>query len=184
MRRQGIIILSAIGLILFSFLFTRFFGTFDIRIEKTPTPNQAAVATLADLMLRGTVNSQIATRMANPSTPTPQFATVNGKICYPGDKIPPMTAYFQNTITGRKIEIPIRAGQDSYEIQLPSGKYYAWAWAPQYQIGGMYSKAVACGLKEGCVDHTPLLFDVQSGIGIRGVDICDWGFPLPTESTP
>jgi len=149
----------------------------EIRIEKTPTPDQAAIATLVSLMFTGTQYAQVATQKALPPTPLPPSGQVSGHICYPSENIPEMLAYFRNVSDNRLTELPISEDQDTYTLQLPEGTYVAYAWAPEYQVGGMYSRAVTCGLAEACNDHTPVTFKVESGISLENVDICDWVIP-------
>jgi hypothetical protein len=95
-----------------------------------------------------------------------------------------MTIFFNNTVTQEQFRFESLEGQNTYSVQLPPGKYYAWSWVPQYQIGGKYSQFVACGMGENCIDYTPLLFVVHAGATITGIDICDWSPTLPTEVVP
>ena len=114
-----------------------------------------------------------ATVTQTPS-PTPLEDNVLGKICFPGETIPAMNAYFENTETEALVELPIAPGQDSYEIKLDSGTYIAYAWLPDFSQGGLYSRAVPCGLGEECDDHTLLPFMVEQNEIIEGIDLCDW----------
>jgi hypothetical protein len=166
--------------------YAAFAGTLELSLERKPAPNQAAVGTLASLMLEGTRYAQRATEIANPPTPTTALATVQGEICYPSGRTPEMTLYFMNTTIRKQFDLPIYENQNFYSIQLPPGQYFAWAVAPQYQIGGYYSEYVACGMTEDCVDHSQLPFDVIAGETTQEIDICDWPHPLttPQELTP
>jgi Tol biopolymer transport system component len=111
-------------------------------------------------------------------TPEPVASTgsVMGKICYPSEFIPSMTAYFQNNETGAVSQLQITENQDSYAMELEPGDYVAYAYLVDQSIslGGMYSAAVACGLTAECTDHTILNFSVSPGESIEGIDICDW----------
>jgi hypothetical protein len=107
-------------------------------------------------------------------TPTPQGDNVLGKICYPSESIPAMTAYFEETTTHAVVELPIAAGQDHYATLLPPGTYLAYAWLPDFSYGGLYSRAVPCGLKANCKDHQPLPFEVNAGETLQNIDLCDW----------
>ena len=110
----------------------------------------------------------------------------SGKICYPSEQIPAMTAYFQNTKTKAVISLPIAANQTQYTVPLSPGTYTAYAWLPDNSLGGTYSKAVPCGLDISCTDHTLLPFTVQQGAISQGIDICDWysptSVPLPPQT--
>jgi len=111
-----------------------------------------------------------------------QNGYVSGKICYPSQYIPEMTAYFENISTGQYLSLPIALNQNTYGIFLPPGKYKAYAWLPDFSLGGSYSKAVPCGLTTNCTDHTLIEFQVNSGTNINGVDICDW-YDIPSVPT-
>lgn len=110
------------------------------------------------------------------SSPTPTLPPYNvtGGICFPGEAIPEMTLYLEETESGQVMELPVEAGQDSYEADLPPGTYIVYAWLPDYSRGGLYSRAVPCGLSDGCDDHSLLPFHVESGIVHQGIDVCDW----------
>ena len=111
-----------------------------------------------------------------------QNGYVNGKICYPSQYIPEMTAYFENTATGKYSTLSIALNQNTYGIFLPPGSYKAYAWLPDFSLGGTYSKAVPCGLTTNCTDHSLIEFQVKFGTNINGVDICDW-YDLPSVPT-
>jgi len=98
-----------------------------------------------------------------------------------------MNAYFQEKEAEQALSLPVAAGQTDYEVQLPPGTYIAYAWLPDFSLGGLYSKAVPCGLKADCTDHTPLEFTVKAGEIVDGIDICDWyafAVPLPPDKEP
>ncbi len=122
-------------------------------------------------------NTQATTQAPSP---TPTIATVTGKVCYRTSEIPAMTAYFQDQGTQKAFELPIAAGQITYTIGLPPGTYDAFAWLNDYSLGGLYSKAVPCGMKSSCTDHAPIIFTVKAGERLPGVDLCDWfAFSVP-----
>ena len=161
--------------------------TLELRIETKPTPDQAAISTLSSLILSATKNAFLATQRVKVSTPTPGTGTVKGKICYPSENTPAMTAYFMNVQTDQLIEKSIAESQSNYSVVLPPGKYYAYAWVPEYQVGGMYSKFIECGSEDTCKDHSPLSFSVIPGTILDGIDICDWVIPfdqLPISTPP
>ncbi|HLB65124.1 MAG TPA: hypothetical protein VJJ46_09795 [Anaerolineales bacterium] len=139
-------------------------------------------------MVAGTLTASAPT-LAPPSEtgappPTEGPAGAEGRVCYPSEGIPAMTAYFQNMRTGEVSTLEIEAGQALYEVALPPGTYLAYAWMPDYFLGGAYTLAVPCGLGEGCTDHTLIAFTVAEGTLTEGIDLCDWygpqdGIPLP-----
>jgi hypothetical protein len=45
---------------------------------------------------------------------------------------------------------------------------------PDFSQGGLYSRAVPCGLGEDCEDHTLLPFTIEQTEITQGIDLCDW----------
>ena len=158
--------------------------TLEVRIEKTPTPNQSAVATLSALMIEGTRNAALIAQIALQPTATPAPGRVIGRVCYPGERIPAMLAFFKDTSTEYLDRLQIIPNQISYQVELQPGQYVAYAWAISYQVGGMYSKAVPCGLTASCSDHSPQVFTVKSGQTTTGIDLCDWIIPASQLPIP
>jgi hypothetical protein len=159
----------------------------------TPTPDQGKLETLVAATLNavepaGTASpsptkaTQTATVASVPPptttptallTPTPA-PNVTGKVCSPAEGVPAMNAYFQETTSNGVVVLPIAINQTTYKINLAPGTYIAYAWMPDFSLGGLYSKAVPCGLKASCQDHTPLPFTVTTGDMLTGIDLCDW----------
>jgi hypothetical protein len=158
--------------------------TFEVGIERPPIPDQSAVGTLASLMVEGTRWAYHVTQISLPPTPTPSFALVQGQICYPGQGIPAMNLYFRRLEDNHLVELAVADNQDFYSIELSPGEYYAYAWVERYQVGGLYSLAVACGLHDYCLDHSPQAFNVQAGQVVSGINLCDWVFTLEQLPTP
>ena len=109
----------------FTLLFPTACGTLEVGVERTATPDQAATATVAALATENARLSAQATMLAStptstplPATPTPTPGpgTVTGRVCYPGERIPAMTAYFQNINTNQVIEMAVGENQPSYSI--------------------------------------------------------------------
>jgi hypothetical protein len=94
--------------------------------------------------------------------------TVSGSLCYPSEFNPPMTLYFEKAGTAEKIQFSIPEDQNVYSILLPSGTYYAYAWAPGYNLEGAY------------VDSSQLMktFIVNGGQTTANINLCDWS-PYP-----
>jgi hypothetical protein len=110
--------------------------------------------------------------------------TVEGSICYPSEGIPPMNLFFLLEGSGQVSVFPVAQNQSTYSVELPAGTYSAFAWLPDYSIGGSYSQAVPCGLAAECSDHSLIQFAVTGGQTVNGVDVCDWyggegSVPLP-----
>jgi hypothetical protein len=91
--------------------------------------------------------------------------TVSGNLCYPSEFNPPMTLYFENAVTGERIQFAIPENQNVYSVLLPNGKYYAYAWAPVYNLEGAFT------------DSNGLMktFFVEGGLTTPFINLCSWG---------
>ncbi len=92
--------------------------------------------------------------------------TVGGNLCYPSEFNPPMTLYFENAVTGERIQFAIPENQNIYTVLLPIGRYYAYAWAPVYNLEGAYTNSNSNGLM--------ITFSVESGMTTPFINLCDW----------
>ena len=90
--------------------------------------------------------------------------TVNGNLCYPSEFNPPLTLYFENTVTSERIQFAIPENENIYSVLLPTGRYYAYAWAPGYNLEGAYTNSN--GLMK--------VFPVESGMTTPFINLCDW----------
>jgi len=90
--------------------------------------------------------------------------TVTGSLCYPSEFNPPMTLYFEKAGTVERIQFSIVENQNFYSVLLPNGTYYAYAWAPGYNLEGAY------------VDSSFLMktFVVSGGQTTNNINLCDW----------
>jgi len=91
--------------------------------------------------------------------------TVTGEICYPSEFNPQMTLYFEQIGTNQIIQFSIPENHMNYNVLLPKGTYYAYAWAPGYNLEGAYTNP----------DGTLKSFGVYGGETTSGIRICDWG---------
>jgi Ig-like domain from next to BRCA1 gene len=89
---------------------------------------------------------------------------VSGSICYPSEFNPPMTLYFELKGSNETIQFSIPANTPSYEVLLPNGTYYAYAWAPNYNLAGAYVSP----------ERLMKSFVVKGGQTTAGINICDW----------
>jgi hypothetical protein len=94
--------------------------------------------------------------------------TVSGALCYPSEFNPPMTLYFEKAGTHETISFFIPENQNFYSVLLPNGTYYAYAWAPGYELEGAYTDS--SGLMK--------TFVVSGGQTTSSIDLCDWS-PYP-----
>ncbi|HEX2995640.1 MAG TPA: NBR1-Ig-like domain-containing protein [Anaerolineales bacterium] len=94
--------------------------------------------------------------------------TVTGSLCYPSEFNPPLTLYFEKAGTTETIQFSIPENQNFYSALLPNGKYYVYAWAPDYNLEGAYVNE----------HQTMKSFVVKGGETIAGIDLCNWS-PYP-----
>ncbi|HKJ38337.1 MAG TPA: NBR1-Ig-like domain-containing protein [Anaerolineales bacterium] len=92
------------------------------------------------------------------------LSSITGKVCYPSERIPPMTIYIQNMNNNQIVEVSIAQDQASYQATLEPGTYIAYAWTNDFQLGGAYTFA----------EHTLKAFEVKRGSTAEHIDICDW----------
>ncbi|HET6596315.1 MAG TPA: NBR1-Ig-like domain-containing protein [Anaerolineales bacterium] len=94
--------------------------------------------------------------------------TVSGALCYPSEFNPPMTLYFEKAGTNEKIQFSIPEDQNFFSVLLPNGRYYAYAWAPGYNLEGAYT------------DSSDLMktFVVSAGQTTVDINLCSWS-PYP-----
>jgi len=90
--------------------------------------------------------------------------TVTGSLCYPSEFNPPMTLYFEKAGTVETIQFSIPENQNIYSVLLPRGTYYAYAWAPGYELEGAYTDA--SGLMK--------TFIIRGGEVTPNINLCDW----------
>ena len=90
--------------------------------------------------------------------------TVSGALCYPSEFNPPMTLYFEKVGTGETIQFSIKEAENFYSVLLPNGRYYAYAWAPGYNLEGAYTNSN--GLMKS--------FLVSGGQTTSNINLCDW----------
>jgi hypothetical protein len=93
---------------------------------------------------------------------------VTGSLCYPSEFNPPVTLYFELKGTNQVIQFSIPENQNIYTVSLPSGTYYAYAWAPGYNLEGAYVHP----------ERVMKSFPVRDGQMTTGINLCDWdAFP-------
>ncbi|WKZ37557.1 MAG: NBR1-Ig-like domain-containing protein [Anaerolineales bacterium] len=95
---------------------------------------------------------------------TVTHGTVGGNLCYPSEFNPPMTLYLENAHTGQRIQFAIVENQITYSVLVPAGRYYAYAWAPGYNLEGAYTHS--SGLMKS--------FFVEGGSTTPFINLCDW----------
>ena len=154
---------------------TSLVGTLDVEIDNSG----AAVQTQAPAIESPPDNPEpVPTEPVGENPASSLTGSASGRVCYPSEMIPAMTAFFQDTSRGKITELTILEQQASYTVELPPGQYIAFAYLSSgADFGGSYSNAVPCGLSVECTDHSPLPFDVKVGESTEGIDLCDWYAP-------
>jgi hypothetical protein len=94
--------------------------------------------------------------------------TVTGSLCYPSEFNPPLTLYLEKAGTGETLLFSIPENQNVYSVLIPNGTYYAYAWAPIYNLEGAYTDG--SGLMK--------TFVVVGGQTTANINLCDWS-PYP-----
>ena len=94
--------------------------------------------------------------------------TVTGNFYYPSEFNPPLMMYFENAVTGEIIQFAIPDRTPVYSVLLPSGTYYAYAWATGYNLQGAYVHE----------NLTMKPFIVRAGQITSGINLTDWS-PYP-----
>ena len=94
--------------------------------------------------------------------------TVTGSFYYPSEFNPPLVLYFENAVTGETIQFSIPEKSFTYSVLLPNGTYYAYAWAPNYNLQGAYVND----------SLTMKTFVVRGGQNTSGINLTDWS-PYP-----
>lgn len=93
---------------------------------------------------------------------------VSGNFYYPSEFNPPLTLYFEDAFTGETIQFAIPENSPSYKVLLPNGTYYAYAWAPGYNLQGAYLDQ----------NLTMKPFVVSGGQTTVNINLTDWS-PYP-----
>lgn len=93
---------------------------------------------------------------------------VAGNFYYPSEFNPNLILYFENAVTGEVIQFSIPESSFTYKLLLPNGTYYAYAWAPGYNLQGAYVNE----------SLTMKPFVVKGGQTTSGINLTDWS-PFP-----
>lgn len=94
--------------------------------------------------------------------------TVTGNFQYPSEFNPPLILYFENAVTRKIIQFSIPEKNFTYSVLLPNGTYYAYAWAPGYNLQGAYVHS----------NLTMKTFVVNGGLTTSSINLADWS-PYP-----
>jgi hypothetical protein len=139
-----------------------------------PTPTATPLPVLPTLTPEPTPASE---QKSPQSVSGGEVGRVTGKLCYPSSLPPPMTLYFQNTVTGERLEHDLAQGEMTFEVELVPGEYTAYAHTVGTELAGLYSQATVCGRGPDCTNHDLISFQVQPGQATENIDLCDWYTP-------
>jgi len=103
----------------------------------------------------------------NVEEPLPH-GVVTGNFYYPSEFNPSLVLYFEDALTGDVIQFSIPENSPTYSVLLPNGTYYAYAWAPNYNLQGAYVNDY--------LTMKPLV--VRGGQTTSGINLTDWS-PYP-----
>jgi hypothetical protein len=114
-------------------------------------------------------------------------ATIEGKLAYPSEEIPPLVIVAQNQTTRARIVIETPARAKRYRIEVPAGRYFVYAIPAEPGLGtqrGAYSAYTVCGqrtpklMQAGkCTEHRVLAVDVAERDSRTDIDLDDWYLP-------
>jgi hypothetical protein len=117
--------------------------------------------------------------VVEPTEPAATVGTLTGRVCYPSEFIPAMTAYFQNVGTSAITELAIAENQTTYSIELEPGTYTAYSWRTGYEVGQGASVLVDDGNGSQRAESLREL-EVAAGATVTA-NLCD---PLPLDVQP
>lgn len=132
--------------------------------------------------------SNLSSQAANPQS-SAMSGTIIGVVTYPSDYIPPMRIYAIAADGTGHYQIKTSTSQSRFTIRnVSSGKYYVVAYTAEAPglVGG-WSKAVPCGLRNTCRDHSLIPVTVAPGTTATGIRVSDWYAPpgaFPSEPSP
>lgn len=113
---------------------------------------------------------------SEPAKPVvPVAGIVAGSLSYPSDYLPEdMQVCARNVATGEQFCDAEKRGS-AYRLVVAAGSYTVWSQtADEPGRQAFYTAFVTCGLKAGCVDHSPITIDVAAGQTVDGIDPGDW----------
>lgn len=118
----------------------------------------------------------LAALLATPVASQTPSGRIEGSLSYPSSYIPALKVCAKNIKNNSQRCIQTQKNQKQYRIEVQPGTYQVFATVT---IAGQkdtayYSKAVICGLRYGCNDHTPISVTVRSGQVVKGINPQDW----------
>jgi len=116
------------------------------------------------------------------SQPRDNGGLITGSLSYPSEGLPPDLQVCAENLATKEINCTEEKIRDEkyiyglgYQLEVPAGKYFVYAltdWRKGYRA--YYSEFVACGLKENCLSHQPLVVQVNPGKTTSSINPWDW----------
>ncbi len=108
--------------------------------------------------------------------------TIEGSLSYPSEYIPPEMQICAEDVNSSDEYCTTDHIQDSkytfgygYQLEVPYGSYYVYAYMSDINYKAYYNEFVECGMSVDCSDHTNILVTVDSFQDhATGVDPMDW----------
>lgn len=124
--------------------------------------------------------------------------TITGGLAFPGDSIPTLTVIAVEQGSGKQYSVETKAGQRSYRIDVPQGRYIVFAVPHgegvqdepgQPPLRGAYSQFSECVMNAPqkaangeCTDHALLTVEVTGKDVHKRIDVYDWYLPDTEKS--
>lgn len=147
-----------------------------------PTPEDGAVSTIiaaASASAAVAVTPTPGPTWDTSGAPVHEMGSVNGKLGYPADSLPPMRVAAFDVRTGKVQYIDTVAGQPTYSLALPFGTYHIVTYSIATEsfpagIAGGYTRAVVCGMAPECADHAFVDVVVIAGASLSDINPLDF----------
>ncbi|MBI2616704.1 hypothetical protein HYW55_01060 [Candidatus Gottesmanbacteria bacterium] len=174
------------GMVVFLFMTT---SSSKISIELSRALQENANLKVENSTLQKTIEAMlIKPAFSSPTEPLDESASQKGAITgvlgYPSEVIPALVVYaFKEGAGSMYFSVETKPNQGTFTIpNVDPGSYTVVAYVKDgpSTLSGGYTKAVACGLKVECTDHSLVIVEVKEGETVKGVEVRDWYAPEGT----
>ncbi len=158
----------------------------EMQQQVQETVNAMTLATMVQSTLQQSSAPVQPTRELPASTASSMTGSIQGRLSYPSEMVPPLRIVAFRVINGQQTGdyefINTIVGQNQYQMDgLPVGSYWVVAYTINEQgqasgLAGGYTKAVPCGLSVECSDRSLIPVEVQAG-QTSSADPADWYAP-------
>ena len=154
-------------------------------LQKTISSKESDAQGTAQAWMTQSASSTNEPGVGQPQLPTDDLrpGIISGALSYPSEHIPALRLIALNVDTGEYIAMEVAANTNAYQMEdVPPGRYQFFAYQVDASKGqnsavGGYSRAVMCGLKAECTDHSLVIFEVAPDAETPNVDPGDWYAP-------